>query len=226
MCVDAKTRSKLLGHLHLNRISDQLFSRTPPAILNREHRAKLASPGTPSIPANEAASRSRNLQGSNLQRSLSLMVSLAISASSSAPRPAAFSSTIDLLLLCFQNLTNPSSHNSRVFTSIQNPRSVGPFGMVAHDSHLTTHRARITNRAFSSACTLFVSLCALFCLRSLCFQSFARSFAKYPGVGYVGQPFLAVLRRSSPRSFPTTDSRNEAPFARHPRSLYPRASLT
>jgi len=37
-------RKKIGSYLHFNCSSDQLFPRTPPAILNREHRATLDSP--------------------------------------------------------------------------------------------------------------------------------------------------------------------------------------
>jgi len=44
-------------------------------------------------------------------------------------------------------------------------------------------RASVANPAFSVCCGLFISLCALFRTPILCFQSFADSFSKTPGVG-------------------------------------------
>jgi hypothetical protein len=43
----------------------------------------------------------------------------------------------------------------------------------------------IANPFVSNTCGLFFPLAALFCIRSLCFQQFADSFAKYPGGGGV-----------------------------------------
>src|SRR6266404_3152414 len=45
--------------------------------------------------------------------------------------------------------------------------------------------ASLVNPFVSNTCALFFSLAALFHTRSLCFQWFADSFAKYPGVGVI-----------------------------------------
>ena len=56
--------------------------------------------------------------------------------------------------------------------------------------------ASVTSSVLAVTCRLFFSLYALFRQPSLCFQSFADSFQKTPGGVPVGQPFLAVPRRS------------------------------
>jgi hypothetical protein len=53
-----------------------------------------------------------------------------------------FSSAIDKDLLYLQELTNPFFHNSRVFTSIQNPGGVGVPGC----SRVTGHESQVTSQ--------------------------------------------------------------------------------
>src|SRR5579864_3518064 len=51
---------------------------------------------------------------------------------------------------------------------------------------LVLHTAKLLNIHGSMACTLLNSLASLFAHAFLCFQSFAGSFCKIPGVGYPG----------------------------------------
>jgi hypothetical protein len=85
--------------------------------------------------------------------------------------------------LCFHILTNPSSRKPLCFTFIQNPRGVTPPMFLQRLGHLAS-RTFVANPIFSAACRLFVSLGSLSRIRSLCFQTFAASFSKTPGVGY------------------------------------------
>jgi hypothetical protein len=134
-----------------------------------------------SPPLGREISKSRTLNAVSLSWSASRF--LRVHRPSSPPRPAAFSSTIDLLLLCFQNPTNPASRNSRVFTSIQNPRGGRCFASVVQDSQatITGYESQVTS--FHLLADSFSLFAPVFRNRPLCFQSFARSFAKSPGWG-------------------------------------------
>jgi hypothetical protein len=146
---------------------------------------------------------------------------------------------VDLLVLCFHNLTNPFSRNSRVFTSIQNPQVFGSFPVALS----TSRRSRITSCAFSSACALFFSLAALFQGLDLCFQSFAHSCAK--GGGYLWNSHFWWSSDDRPsishRNQDRTDTLGPLPlgiaafrqpprpwrgFVRRSCPLYPRSSLS
>src|ERR1700738_4227021 len=91
------------------------------------------------------------------------------------------------LPLCFHILTNPFSRNSFTFTSIQNPGGVGGFSAL----YLATRHSftpifagpLATSPLLSSTCPPFRSLFPPFRPPVLCFQSFADSFCKTPGVG-------------------------------------------
>jgi hypothetical protein len=91
-------------------------------------------------------------------------------------------SHVVLPVLCFHHITNPSSSNTLLFTSIQNPRGVTP-PMFPQRLGAFVSRTCAANPVSSAACRLFISLCPPFRTRSLCFQAFAASFAKIPGVG-------------------------------------------
>jgi hypothetical protein len=86
-----------------------------------------------------------------------------------------------------------------------------------HDSPGTNHKSRLfiflrtlfpSLRCFSQPASLFSIICALFC--------------KIPGGGVCGTATLGCPSTISPRNQQSARS----PFAPHPRSLYPRASLT
>jgi hypothetical protein len=51
--------------------------------------------------------------------------------------------------LCFQRLTNPFPRNPFIFTSIQNPRGVGPSTLPA-----TSHQSRITSHVSLLSCSV------------------------------------------------------------------------
>src|ERR1700732_2745591 len=51
--------------------------------------------------------------------------------------------------LCFQKLTNPFPRNPFIFTSIQNPRGVGPSTLPA-----TSHQSRITSHLSLLSCSV------------------------------------------------------------------------
>ena len=90
---------------------------------------------------------------------------------------------VDLLVLCFQKLTNPFFRNSRVFTSIQNPRAWRHFSSAVHEV-VTHRRPRTTSHAFSSACRLFCSVYAILPhSRPFVFNRLEPLFTKHPGWG-------------------------------------------
>jgi hypothetical protein len=61
---------------------------------------------------------------------------------------------------------------------------------------LVPHTARLLNTHNSIACTLLNSLASLFAHAFVCFQSFADSFCKTPGVGYPRQQLRYTRSRS------------------------------
>src|SRR5437868_15360123 len=66
--------------------------------------------------------------------------------------------TIDFYPDCFHQLTNPSSRNSFLFSSIQNPRGVGVFPLnFSSETSKTFRLSRHSRRSlvFSSVCGLF-----------------------------------------------------------------------
>jgi hypothetical protein len=90
------------------------------------------------------------------------------------------SSAIDKDLLCLQELTNPFSRNSLVFTSIQNPGGAGAF----LSGCSREHGSRVTSHVLSFACSLFaVSLRFFFALVPFVFKSLQPLFQKHPGWG-------------------------------------------
>jgi hypothetical protein len=93
-----------------------------------------------------------------------------------ALRVSAFSYPIDLQLLVHHQLTNPSSSNSFLFSSIQNAR-VSP--ILQQDSPARRVPAKHNSNLF----TLLQPLSRSRTAPVLCFQQLARSFAKTPGWG-------------------------------------------
>jgi hypothetical protein len=67
----------------------------------------------------------------------------------------------------------------------------------------------LASLVLSRACTLLFSLAALFCNRVLCFQSFADSLCKTPGVGYLTGQASASLP-----TLPTAPRRRNVDSAR------------
>lgn len=183
----ARHRPLFFGHLHLNRTFVQLFLRTPPVIFSREHRATVGLP----------SGRLRvHISPLSLHQSLDSQISIIKPQLLSLRRlcvlcVSALSVAVDLLVLCFQKVTNPSFRNSRVFTSIQNPRewrhSVRLF---ASPTSPTAGRERQVTpfHLLAASFALFTPFSAL---ASFCFQSFAASFQKSPGWGYLW--FLKTL---------------------------------
>src|ERR1700730_4951878 len=88
---------------------------------------------------------------------------------------------IDFYFHDFHTLTNPFSRNSFVYTSIQTPGGVT--GGSYPDWFCTGGAARAPSHFFSAICSLLESLASLLEPPVLCFQSFAVSFSKIPGIG-------------------------------------------
>ena len=101
--------------------------------------------------------------------------------------------TLFLPPLCFHTLTNCFSRNPFIFTSIQIPRGCGGQEPKAPHGFLCASVPLWQIHLFQELAASLSSLCALFCTRLLCFQSFAASFPNPPGVG-VSQHFCAELR--------------------------------
>jgi hypothetical protein len=174
-------------------------------MLNREQRATVASPRSAFRSNQRVASPPRTLESLFHTFPCSAVHSVRPASRTALERVLSFA--IDFLLLCFQNLTNPFSRNSRVFTSIQNPRCGGQFGSLVHESQVTSRGSRIhKSRLFICLPPLFLFFYALSRILCLCFQSLARSFAKYRG-WYPGKLIPRCLRRSSLALFrqPTSD---------------------
>ena len=88
--------------------------------------------------------------------------------------------------------TDFSSRLTLAFAPVQ-PLLLGALHAAVCDLRRMAYLPKRVNPAFSEACSLFFSLCALFGARVVCFQRFADSFLQTPGVG--GTP------RTEPASF-------------------------
>lgn len=111
--------------------------------------------------------------------------------------PSRLGVMIDLLVLCFQGVTNPSSSNSFCFTSIQNPRGSG-----VHQVTFPPGLAVFTpNHFLSHSCKLFV---ATKTFNSLAISEIQSLSAKHPGYGYLrpfrGTPLMRAYGSLLPRA--------------------------
>src|SRR6202140_4367418 len=86
----------------------------------------------------------------------------------------------------------PASHLTPFLPALP---AKAPFGS-GHRS-LVPHTAKLLNTHGSIACTLLNSLASLFAQAFVCFQSFADSFCKTPGVGVSPQQLRYTRSRSS-----------------------------
>ena len=175
------------SHLHANRPSDQLSCRAPRYTLVAElsvtthlrahfegvHKIELATQDKKNLSVTPASQ-------------------LFPSATESFSRPSrSFASQHRVLsALCFHGLTNCFSRNHFVFMNICVTPRVCPPRLLRSELRVR-HQPRpgrgvalfSPTLSLSSDCGLFVSLAALFAGPTLCFQSFADSFAKNRGVG-------------------------------------------
>ena len=108
----------------------------------------------------------------------------------------------------FATLTDSLSRKSFPCHSYANTGDVGHSRYKFALRFSTGHRSRVTSHVLSCACALFISLCALFRAPILCFQSFADSFAKTPGVG-VEHLFAPSFRCSRQRWFRRDETQRE-----------------
>jgi hypothetical protein len=84
------------------------------------------------------------------------------------PNPGCFPRTIDFYRPCFHILTNPFSHNSFIFTSIQNPRGVGISALYLATRHFpfvlsSLPPLGLSCLSFPRSRSLFSTICGLFC---------------------------------------------------------------
>ncbi len=91
--------------------------------------------------------------------------------------------TVFLSPLCFHTLTNPFSCNPFLFTSIQHPPGCGLRNPKLSTDFSVRSVPLWQIHLFQELAASLSSLCTLFRTRFLCFQSFAASFPKTPGVG-------------------------------------------
>jgi hypothetical protein len=104
--------------------------------------------------------------------------------------------------LCFHNLTNRFSRKPFIFTSIQIHR-----GITLRPSYSRLIRLCGSLSLWQISCSQqlaasYTSLCALFRTPILCFQSFAASFPKTPGVGGTCTSVVPTFRRSGFQTVP------------------------
>ena len=97
------------------------------------------------------------------------------------------STVIDLQVPYFHTLTNPFSPNPFPVISMQNPGGVGDMRLLQLCVLCASALKNRLTPFLTNCCALLKSLCSLFQPRVLCFQSFADSLCKTPGVWGVGR---------------------------------------